>query len=793
MAFIGKFGVDSNIDKILSTGDIESPKAKSAINKLMAKKPESTTKIIELLISGPKIHSSTLIELLDRLLDNTTISTVMTELTKLDTLTQKNVVTLISKNHSFDPHTMLPYLKSPLPIQTCRDLLMAHRKRFTALGLLRAIGKANPDLWETLFELVHGNINDAVLPEAIASSRSKNPVLRAHITQLIAEFSSPTANEALQHLAFDNDDDVRGKAIIGLTRHKADIPARDLVRLMQNAKHNEFPFIKVLLVNCKDRDLGTYLAKVLLSKNNDMTEIVMEVLKDIVNENLIRDILKGLEGKDSWVKEDVMKALGERGGDRYVEAIGKLVKDADGAIRSIALEALEQGDISNPEVLDALRESLNSDDYLAKQKAIRKLGDARDTASVEKLLSLMKKDPQSCPAILQALGNIGDPKALPDVFDLLNSNEIQLQRAALQAIPKLINKQYAPGIRAQLIEHADKLHVAVGQTLIEILEILTSDFSLDRDSAYSNSLKKIVTQISADKEQLVTPPETKTAAKSDPALNLEPDTILADRYRLIREIGRGGYGSVWLVEDTIIQEELVMKFLHEALVSDGIAVERFIRELRFARKVTHPNIIRLYDYMNFENVSAISMEYFDGLPLSSEIEKGPMDIPRMIEMINMISNALYAAHEVEVIHRDLKPANILLNTDDEIKIVDFGIAAASKHAESRLTRTGTLIGTPTYISPEQIQGKEVDCRTDIYSLGIIMYEMLTGSPPYRADDPMALVFMHVEGNARRIEETNPLVSVELADIIHRCISPDPEDRFHDMAELGKTLSQLDTK
>jgi serine/threonine-protein kinase len=278
--------------------------------------------------------------------------------------------------------------------------------------------------------------------------------------------------------------------------------------------------------------------------------------------------------------------------------------------------------------------------------------------------------------------------------------------------------------------------------------------------------------------------------KQDTELNLEQGQVLANRYKLVKEIGRGGYGSVWLVEDNFIKEQLVMKFLHQSLVSDEVAVERFVRELRLARKITHTNIIRLFDYLDLGPVAAISMEYFPGQALSSIVHQGAMEPTRVIKLIKAISGALDVAHQADVIHRDMKPANILVDEKDNIKIVDFGIAAASKHAESRLTRTGTLVGTPTYISPEQIQGKVVDGRTDLYSLGVIMYEMLAGQPPYQAEDPMALVFMHVEGNARRVEEINPVIPKDLADIVHKCIAPDPNSRYQSMAELAQALSEV---
>jgi len=542
----------------------------------------------------------------------------------------------------------------------------------------------------------------------------------------------------------------------------------------------------------------------------------------------------------------IIQALAENCGDRFTRAVAILAKDPDEKIRSLAIEAINAGDIGDPEIIDLIRAHIG--DNLPKKiktSFINKLGNVKDSATVKALTKVLRSDPEQRIIVLQKLEKIADEGPLADVFEMLADDNGDVQRAALSCLSQIIPKQFAGQIREQLLGNADKLDQKALPKLIDLLEGITDKHRLPETTTYKNAIEKLKKDASGEMElaapssfdvttpaatqaggdafgmagdapftsdvpfsndpdnpfggmdndifgtgEVSLPKEEDKKSEEDFAIDLVAGQVLANRYELVREIGRGGYGSVWLVEDNFIKEQLVMKFLHQALVSDEIAIERFVRELRLARKITHTNIIRLFDYLDLGSVAAISMEYFAGNALSSIIHKGVVEPARAVKLAIIISTALESAYQGEVVHRDMKPANILVDDSDMVKIVDFGIAAASKHAESRLTRTGTLVGTPTYISPEQIQGRAVDGRTDLYSLGIIMYEMMAGHPPYRAEDPMALVFMHVEGDARRLDEVNPVVPKEVADIVHKCILPEPDDRYQSMAELAQALSQV---
>ena len=266
--------------------------------------------------------------------------------------------------------------------------------------------------------------------------------------------------------------------------------------------------------------------------------------------------------------------------------------------------------------------------------------------------------------------------------------------------------------------------------------------------------------------------------------NLEPGEVIDGRYRYIEKIGKGAFGTVLLMEDEVVDERLILKFLNPNVSSDEEMMKRFVHELRYSRKITHRNVIRIYDFLHLQGCYAISMEYFPSHTLSGEIpESKPMDARKALKYSRDIATGMAVAHQAGVIHRDLKPANILVNNDGLLKIVDFGVAAAASSGDTQLTKTGYVIGSPKYMAPEQILGKKVDETADIYSIGVIMYEMATGIPPYSRGDHMSVMYQHVQGKAKPVAEINPDIPPDFADIISRAMSVDKTKRYQSMVEL----------
>jgi serine/threonine-protein kinase len=245
------------------------------------------------------------------------------------------------------------------------------------------------------------------------------------------------------------------------------------------------------------------------------------------------------------------------------------------------------------------------------------------------------------------------------------------------------------------------------------------------------------------------------------------------------------------MEDTVVDERLILKFLNPNVSNDEEIMKRFVHELRYSRKITHKNVIRIYDFLFIQGNYAISMEYFPSHTLGSEIvgEK-PMPLPRALQFAVDMCTGMEVAHQVGIVHRDLKPANVLINNEGLLKIVDFGVAAAQREGDTQLTKTGYVIGSPKYMAPEQILGKRVDQRADVYAIGVIMYEMFTGVPPYSRGDHMSVMYQHVQGKARAPREINPGLPEGLPEVIMQAMSVDKEKRFQTMVELRTAVERF---
>ncbi len=267
--------------------------------------------------------------------------------------------------------------------------------------------------------------------------------------------------------------------------------------------------------------------------------------------------------------------------------------------------------------------------------------------------------------------------------------------------------------------------------------------------------------------------------------------MIEGRYKFIEKIGKGAFGTVLLMEDTVVEERLILKFLNPNVSSDEEMMKRFVHELRYSRKITHKNVIRIYDFLYIRGNYAISMEYFPSHTLGGEIvNEKPVALKRAVKFAVDIATGMAVAHQAGIVHRDLKPANVLIDNDLLLKIVDFGVAAAQTQGDTQLTKTGYVIGSPKYMAPEQILGKKVDERADIYSLGVIMYEMFSGVPPYSRGDHMSVMYQHVQGKARPPIEINKELPMELNNLVMKCMSLDKAKRAQSMDELRLSLEKF---
>ena len=264
----------------------------------------------------------------------------------------------------------------------------------------------------------------------------------------------------------------------------------------------------------------------------------------------------------------------------------------------------------------------------------------------------------------------------------------------------------------------------------------------------------------------------------------ESGTVVDERYRLDRKIGTGGMADVWLAEDTELDRKVAVKILHDNFAQDSEFVQRFQREAQAAAGLQHPNVVGIFDRGAFDGTYFIAMEYVDG-PSLKDLVKGGMSPKDAIDFTRQILNAARFAHRKGIVHRDLKPQNVLIDDEGRARVADFGIARAGESSD--ITATGSVMGTAQYISPEQAQGKETTPRSDIYSIGVILYEALTGRVPFQGDSAVAVALKQVSEAPRRPGAINPNVPPALDAVVMRALAKDPDARFKDADAFLKAL------
>jgi serine/threonine-protein kinase len=282
-------------------------------------------------------------------------------------------------------------------------------------------------------------------------------------------------------------------------------------------------------------------------------------------------------------------------------------------------------------------------------------------------------------------------------------------------------------------------------------------------------------------------------APASPMADLQIGTLFASRYRIEQILGRGGMGIVYRATDTQLDEVVAIKTLPgDVMQRSPEDLERFKREIRLARKITHRNVLRTYDYGEAEGVYFISMEYVRGYTLAELLAEatGNQMAPRVaLGVTRQICRGLEAAHEQGIIHRDIKSQNVLIAHKGEVKLMDFGIARMAE-AHEGMTQAGLIVGTPHYMSPEQVQGKQLDPRSDVYSMGVLIYEMLAGRKPFLSSSLTGVLTAHITEAPQPPIEIRPEIGREINAIVLRCLAKDTKDRYKDAGALLLDLDQV---
>jgi serine/threonine-protein kinase len=798
MGLFSGYRADRLIADVRESGDPGSPKAKQALARLQGLGATAIGPIVEALSTSDKRETVAFVEALTALIDNKTFPLLAKALAEENPRAVAGVAWALSSSRAYSPQLLLNLLGEPgVARPAVLDVIAAHKSRFQLRDLLNAAYQQEANEKAALFRIAGDLVDETSVDELVSRVEGKDPIARMHIIALLARFNTTKVRATLAGTLKDPNKLVRSAALQALAAMEGPVDPAQVAPLLRDSDLDVQNKAVDLLCRSKHPDTVRHLVEVLKDESEYSRRAAVEVLNAVGDDSSVRYLLQAIKDADWWVRSRAADALGKIGGPQVISAAITLVSDRDEEVRRTAIEILNQ--TKDERAVAHLLEATKDPDWWVSERAVDALGAVGSRKSVTRLLEMMQSNPKSVPTIVRALGKIGDNAATDSVMQALDRPETDIRVEALTALVRLADDRTVDPVRARialLLAAAEPTVAGAAQRALSELEVKFGGSTLAGTPAPGTAMP-VRSGADIARTMLIESADVAAIMKSAEAqgrldiATLQPGEVLEGRYKYIERIGKGAFGTVLLMEDTVVDERLILKFLNPAISQDEEMMQRFVHELRYSRKITHPNVIRIYDFLHIRGNYAISMEYFPSHTLGGEVADGkPVALRRALRFGMDIAKGMSVAHGVGIVHRDLKPANVLINDEGLLKIVDFGVAAAQHQGDTQLTKTGYVIGSPKYMAPEQILGKKVDERADVYSLGVMIYEMLTGVPPYHRGDHMSVMYQHVQGRARPPIELNPALPPALSELVMKTMSVDKEKRPASMDELHVALERF---
>jgi serine/threonine-protein kinase len=794
MSFFSNYRADRLIAEIKSSGNPAGPEAQKALAKLVSLGPNVIEPLIGALNNADKRETLAYVEALSQLVDIKTLPLMLRIMGESNGRAVAGIAWALSSSRSYPAGALLDALAKPgLPKQAILDVISAQKSRFTVRELLNAAYTQEANERTGLFKIIGEIADESSIDDLITRIEGKDAVARMHIINTLGRFNTPKVLEAVQKQLKDNNKFIRSAALSALARMDGSFDIAALCNMLRDPEIEVQNKAVDVVVRANHPDTVRYLVEVLKDENEYARRAAVEVLNAVGTAKSVKFLLEVIADTDWWVRTRAADALGKIGGPRVVEAVLELIRDENQDIRRAAIEILNQ--TKDERAVAQLIEATKDRDWWVSERAVDALAEIGSTKALPRLVEMLSAtEGKALPTVVRALSRLGDQKIVPNLLPLLQRPENEIKIEVIGALAKLADEKRANTVRVQLQTLGNTSEAAVANAADRALQELENRFSTQQIAANQRAAKMQAT----GKTLLIDNQEISSIVRLQEAQNnkldiatLVPGEVIEGRYKFIEKIGKGAFGTVLLMEDTIVEERLILKFLNANVSTDEEMMKRFVHELRYSRKITHKNVIRIYDFLYMRGLYAISMEYFPSHTLGGEIvgEK-PVELKRAVKFGIDIATGMAVAHQAGIVHRDLKPANVLINNEGLLKIVDFGVAAAQSQGDTQLTKTGYVIGSPKYMAPEQILGKKVDERADIYSLGVILYELFCGVPPYSRGDHMSVMYQHVQGKARPPIEINKELPRELNDLVVKSMSLDKAKRAQSMDELRLSLERF---
>ena len=798
MAVLGSILFKRTLKQFLDCDDLESAKGVALVEKLRQSSKDSLEQLLEVIPQATGIHAGVLKEICLENLEGPGQELFLDSLDDTKTNIRSTAASILSQSSQISPSRLFKKLhESDVSKTEIIDILAfqgAHLKPEQVITNALKLDKSHAERLLKLAEESEHPLDLDLLRIEPASIPS--PSIKIMLLRYFSSVKQPEIAQLIARFLTDENKTVVIEALKALKNLPVAFDASVILPFIESMSEIERDMALEIINAQATTELVPKLAPWTCGKSDELRETFIKLFVKYVTPEGLEAFLKLMDQQEWYGKEQALKTLQRFGNDKLYSAAESLTEHENEFVSEQAQKFAAQS--MDPSDLKQLWDNALHENWQIRETAIEAIGRSAKRESIGLLKKVIEKYPESAVAILKASSELGFSKGLEIAFACLNMQEALVQREALETIGRLATRKHAKTIRDKLMQKVPKLQTTVRDTAGEVVNRLTEEYELpelnvDQEAYFDTRLIKFDTQTVDQPTEHVSVANIPAEQAPQNIEDLKKGDLWMDRYRIKKEIGRGAMGRVMLAEDEMVDEPLILKFMHPELTADEASHERFLREVKYSRKVGHPNVIRIHDMLSSRGLSAISMEYFESRGLDEMLRKKKhFENDEGLDILLQVANGMAAAHHQDVIHRDLKPSNILMNDEGLVKIVDFGIASASSSSDSTLTKTGSIIGTPAYLSPERAKGQDADQRSDIYALGIIAYGMFAGQLPYTGE-PMSLLFQHLEGKAVPVHEIRPEVGARISLLVQKMMAVELEDRLQTMDDVAEAIKEVQQK
>jgi len=788
MAKLGNILFNRTLSQFLECEDLDGKKGLSLVGKIRESVSDNLEKVLMTITQADEPHKEMLKNICRESVEGFSEEYFLGVLSHDDTVFREAASDILAHTTAIDSVKLFQRLHEPgaSPSEVI-EVLASQQRSLKPEDIINHALKLESDYAIQLLKLVEGTEQPADLSKlSFQLDKIESPIFKINLLNYFGSVNQPKVPLIVARFLDDSNKVVILEALKTLDRLKIDFDASVLLPYTETMSGVELELVLKIIAKQADADLVPHLSAYLTSKSAEMNEFFARIIAVNADRDNFEKFLKRLMIEDDWNQQQAINCVQKHSSENLSEVARQLTGHDQEFVRNTAQTLVIN--LIGDEDLEKIEEFALSDNWQVRERAIQSLSKSSNRGAIAILQKQVEAYPDDYVLVLRAVKQLGFGKGLEIAFNALKSSQPNVQRAALETIETITTEKHASNVRDNIMWNLPVLTTEMREFAKMLMSQITLDYGLPDiqfDEKTSTSDGAVDFPVLGDGASTDRPPE-----KISPLDRLTPGSVWMDRYQIKEEIGRGAMGRVMLVEDEMVDESLVLKFMLPELTVDQQSTERFKREVKYSRKVSHRNVIRVHDILLKDGVCAISMEYFKSRGLEAVLKEiNHFDTRDGLKILYQIASGMVAAHEQGVVHRDLKPSNVLIDDEGHLKIVDFGIASAGTQAESTLTQTGSIIGSPAYLAPERAEGIDADERSDIYSLGIIAYFMFSGKLPY-IGKPMEVIARHREGDAPPLSKVKEDASQDVSRLIVKMMAVDPDARPQSMVAVRDEVKAL---